>query len=90
MNGLTARYGLDLLALRPGQILAVTGAAGTLGGYVVELANADGLVVVADAAGKDEDLVRSCGADHVVRRGDDVATRLRALYPTASMSENSC
>lgn len=81
MNGLTARLTLDLLGLAPGAVLAVTGAAGAYGGYVVELAKADGLTVVADAAPADEDLVRSLGADHVVPRGDDVAERIRALVP---------
>ncbi|MDN4160003.1 NADP-dependent oxidoreductase [Nocardioides abyssi] len=81
MNGLTARHALDLMALEPGQVLAVTGAAGAFGGYVVQLAKADGLTVVADAAEKDEELVRSLGADVVVRRGEDVADRLRELYP---------
>ncbi len=33
MNGLTARRSLDQLALRPGQTLLVTGAAGCYGGY---------------------------------------------------------
>lgn len=81
MNALTARHALDLMALTPGQVLAVTGAAGAFGGYVIQLAKADGLIVVADAAEKDEELVRSFGADHVVRRGDDVADRIRALFP---------
>src|SRR5690606_4787517 len=36
MNGLTARQSLDQLALQPGQTLAVTGAAGAYGGYVVQ------------------------------------------------------
>ncbi len=81
MNGLTARRSLDLLALRPGQTIAVTGAAGAYGGYVIQLAKADGLRVVADAAEKDEALVRRLGADIVVRRGDDVAERIRAAVP---------
>ena len=34
MNGLTARLTLDLLDLKPGQTIAVTGAAGCYGGYV--------------------------------------------------------
>lgn len=80
MNG-TARHALDLMALQPGQVLAVTGAAGAFGGYVVQLAKAEGVTVVADAAEKDEELVRSLGADVVVRRGEDVADRLRELYP---------
>ena len=81
MNALTARLALDSLALRPGQVLAVTGAAGAFGGYVVQLAKADGLTVVADAAEADEELVRGLGADVVVRRGDDVAQRIRDEYP---------
>jgi NADPH:quinone reductase len=81
MNGLTARLALDRMALRPGQVLAVTGAAGAFGGYVVQLAKTEGLTVVADAAEADEDLVRHLGADVVVRRGDDVATRIRERFP---------
>lgn len=81
MNGLTARLALNRLALRPGQVLAVTGAAGAFGGYVVQLAKAEGLTVVADAADSDEQLVRGFGADVVVQRGDDIATRIRKEFP---------
>jgi NADPH:quinone reductase-like Zn-dependent oxidoreductase len=81
MNGLTARLALDTMALRPGQVLAVTGAAGAFGGYVVQLAKTEGLTVVADAAEADEELVRQLGADVVVRRGDDVAARIREQFP---------
>ena len=81
MNGLTARLALDLLALRPGQTLAVTGAAGAFGGYVVQLANSEGLRVIADASPIDTALVRALGADEVVDRGDDVADRVRAIVP---------
>ena len=81
MNGLTARRSLDLLGLKPGQVIAVTGAAGAYGGYVVQLAKAEGLRVIADASQKDEALVKSLGADIVVRRGDDVATRIRQHFP---------
>ena len=81
MNGLTARFSLDLMALQPGQVLAVTGAAGAYSGYVVQLAKADGLTVVADASEADEQLVRDLGADVVVRRGDDVAARILEHFP---------
>ena len=81
MNGLTARLGLDSMALRPGQVLAVTGAAGAFGGYTVQLAKAAGLTVVADAKPEDEELVRGLGADVVVPRGDDVAARIREQFP---------
>ncbi|KAD3514867.1 zinc-binding dehydrogenase [Arthrobacter yangruifuii] len=81
MNGLTAVQTLEKLALREGQVLAVTGAAGTLGNYLIQLAKEAGLTVVADAAEKDIHLVSALGADHVVRRGDDVAEQIRELFP---------
>jgi NADPH:quinone reductase len=81
MNGLTARRSLDLLGLQAGQTIAVTGAAGSYGGYVVQLAKADGLRVIADSSSTDEDLVRSLGADIIVRRGDDIAARIREVAP---------
>jgi NADPH:quinone reductase-like Zn-dependent oxidoreductase len=81
MNGMTARLSLDQLALERGQVIAVTGAAGSYGGYVVQLAKADGLEVIADASAVDEQLVRELGADIVVRRGDDVADQIRAVRP---------
>lgn len=81
MNGLTARQSLDQLALQPGQTLAVTGAAGCYGGYVVQLAKAQGLRVVADASAADEALVRSLGADVIVPRGDDIAAQIRRACP---------
>src|SRR4051794_14334965 len=81
MNALTARFSLDLMGLEKGSVVAVTGAAGAYGGYVVQLAKADGLTVVADASEADEGLVRGLGADVVVRRGDDVAGRIRAHVP---------
>jgi NADPH:quinone reductase len=81
MNGLTALATLDRLALKPGSVLAVTGAAGAYGGYLVALANANGIEVIADSSEQDEELVRSFGAHHVVRRSKDVADRILELRP---------
>ena len=81
MNGLTARLALDRMALRPGDVLAVTGAAGSFGGYVVQLAKAEGLTVVADASEADTALVRSLGADVVLPRGEGFAAAVRERYP---------
>ena len=81
MNGLTARLALDELALEQGQTLAVTGAAGAVGGYVVQLGKAEGLRIVADAAASDEQLVRELGADVVVRRGADFSDQVRSIVP---------
>ncbi|MGA1345409.1 MAG: NADP-dependent oxidoreductase, partial [Ilumatobacteraceae bacterium] len=81
MNGLTARLALDLLDLPAGATLAVTGAAGAFGGYMVHLGVAAGLNVIADSSDADEDLVRSLGAHEIVRRGTDVSDRIRSLHP---------
>ena len=81
MNGLTARYALDLLDLPAGSTLAVTGAAGAFGGYMVQLGVAAGLHVIADASEADDELVRSLGAHEIVRRGPDVADRIRDRHP---------
>ncbi len=81
MNALTARLVLDELAVPAGGTLAVSGAAGAFGGYVVQLAKADGLRVVADAAPQDEELIRSLGADDLVARGEGFAEEIRALFP---------
>ena len=69
MNGLTARSGLELLGLKEGDTLAVTGGAGVLASYVIPLAKEHGLRVIADAKPEDEELVKSFGADVVVPRG---------------------
>lgn len=81
LNGLTARRALDLLDLAPGQVLAVTGAAGGVGGFAIQLAKTHGLTVVADASPTDEALVSALGADAVVQRGPDVAERIRRAVP---------
>jgi NADPH2:quinone reductase len=81
MNALTARLALLEIGVPAGGTVAVTGSAGAFGGYVVQLAAADGLRVVADASEADEELVRGLGAHEVVRRGDDVAARIRELVP---------
>jgi NADPH:quinone reductase len=79
MNALTARLALDAVAVPPGGIIAVTGAAGAVGGYAVELAKSDGLTVIADAGPNDIERVRGFGADHVVERGPAVANHIRDL-----------
>ncbi|MFF3376641.1 NADP-dependent oxidoreductase [Streptomyces sp. NPDC002680] len=81
MNGLTARMALDLLELPAGATVAVTGAAGAVGGYAVQLAKADGFRVIADAAPKDELLVKELGADVVLPRGAEYPDLVRVEIP---------
>jgi NADPH:quinone reductase-like Zn-dependent oxidoreductase len=81
MNGLTALITLDALNLDAEQSLAVTGAPGAYGGYVVQLAKVAGLRVIADAGPTDHALVKQLGADLVLDRGDDVGERIRLDVP---------
>jgi NADPH:quinone reductase len=83
MNALTARLGIDGMALKPGQTLAVTGSAGALGAYVIQLAKADGLRVIADVADRpaDRELVKRLGADELITRGSGFTERMRTLAP---------
>lgn len=81
MSALTARRALDVLNLATGATIAVTGSAGAVGGYVIQLAKVDGLRVIADAAAADETLVANLGADQIVARGDGVGERIRQWWP---------
>lgn len=81
MNAMTARTALDMLGLAPGQTLAVTGSAGAVGQYAIQLATLDGLTVIGDAKPEDEALIQSFGPRHVVTRGEPMAAAVRALYP---------
>ncbi|MFO7190654.1 NADP-dependent oxidoreductase [Thermocrispum sp.] len=81
MNGLTALHALDAMNLSAGDVVAVTGAAGAVGGYVVQLAKHAGLRVVADAAENDRELVASLGADVILPRGPGFAAAVRERFP---------
>ncbi len=81
MNGLTACLVMDALELQTGQTVLVTGAAGAVGGYVIQLAKSAGLKVIADAKDSDVALVRSLGADVIVLRGEAMAAAVRQHSP---------
>lgn len=80
MNGLTVRLALDRLTLEPGQTLGVTGAAGAVGGYAVELGVSDGLRVIAVARPHDEPVVKRFGAVTFVPSSE---AAIRRLYDAA-------
>lgn len=81
LNGLTAAQALELVDLREGQTLLVTGAAGGLGGFTTQLAAGRGLRVVAVAGAADEERVRAYGAEFFVPRDAGLADAVRALVP---------
>lgn len=76
-NALTAEITLEHLALEPGQTLAVTGATGAVGGYLVELAAQRGITVIADARAAEAERVRSLGAAIVLDRDADFVQGVR-------------
>jgi NADPH:quinone reductase-like Zn-dependent oxidoreductase len=71
LNAVTASQALDHLPLRPLDTLLVTGAAGAVGGYAVELASTRGLRVVAQGQPDDEEFLRGRGATWFVSRQED-------------------
>jgi NADPH2:quinone reductase len=79
LNALTALQALRALD-NPKSVL-ITGAAGGVGGYAVELAKHLGLTVIASADKQDEELVRRLGADHFIDRTADLATEVRRIAP---------
>ncbi|MEU6982787.1 NADP-dependent oxidoreductase [Streptomyces sp. NPDC046324] len=82
LSGLTALQALDALDLPPGATLLVTGAAGAVGGYAVQLAFARGLRVLATSRENDEALVRTLGAElFVPDTADRLGEAVRALVP---------
>jgi NADPH:quinone reductase-like Zn-dependent oxidoreductase len=81
LNAATARLSLDALALAPGTTVAVTGGAGAVGGYAIQLAKADGLSVLAGAGPADDQLVRSLGADMVADSRKDAGAQIRGELP---------
>ena len=81
MNGLTARLSLDLLNLKKGNIIAVTGGPGAYGGYVIQLAKADGLTVLADSNEKDIQLLKDLGVDHIIPREKNFVEEVRKIFP---------
>ncbi|MEU4194829.1 NADP-dependent oxidoreductase [Kribbella sp. NPDC026611] len=81
LNGLTALQAIRALRLQSGQTVLVTGAAGGVGGYAVQLAKHFGMTVVASAGARDEHLVRQLGAEYFVDRAEDLAATVRRIAP---------
>ncbi|WP_371599019.1 zinc-binding dehydrogenase [Streptomyces sp. NBC_00564] len=88
LNALTAAQALDLLALEAGQSLLVTGAAGAVGAYAVQLAVQRGLAVTALAREGDEEFVRSLGAGRFVS-GEVAPGSVDAVLDAAILGEKA-
>lgn len=81
LNALTADRALDLADLRPGQTLLVTGAAGGVGGFVLELAALRGLRTIALTRRHSEQHVRTLGASEVLTSSEDLGNVVRKIVP---------
>jgi len=85
LNGLTAWAALKELALQPGQTLVIAGAAGSVGGFALELAAARGIRVIAAVSGRDREYVLGLGASDVAAREDgDIGTVVRKILPAGA------
>jgi NADPH:quinone reductase-like Zn-dependent oxidoreductase len=81
-SGLTALHLLRAAELKPGQRALVVGATGGIGMFVVQLAVAEGVEVIATATPDDVEYVLSLGASHVVDyTAGDVAEQTFSVYP---------
>ncbi len=81
LNTMTASLALDYLPLRPRDTLLVTGAAGAVGGYAVELARTQGVRIIAQGRPEDEEFLRSRGATWFVSRDEDLSEAVRRFVP---------
>ncbi len=81
LQGLTAHYLLDGSAHpRTGETILVHAGAGGVGLVLTQMAKAKGLrVITTVSSDAKETLSREAGADEVLRYGDDLADRVRAL-----------
>jgi NADPH:quinone reductase-like Zn-dependent oxidoreductase len=76
----------DTANLQSGQRILITGASGGVGSMAVQLAKAKGALVIATASGKNEDFVRSLGADEFVdytrQKFEEVVKEVDVVYDT--------
>jgi NADPH:quinone reductase-like Zn-dependent oxidoreductase len=81
MNALTGMLSLELLGLKAGQSLLVTGAAGMLGSLSVELAVLDGLNVLVNVGDDDREFLSGRGVTTFLPRAEGLEQAVRRAYP---------
>lgn len=78
--GLTARLLLEAAAVKEGDLVLVTGAAGMVGGFASQLASGRGAHVVAAVRQDDGDEARRLGAQTIVTTGPDMEAEVRGTW----------
>jgi NADPH:quinone reductase len=79
--GLTARLLVEAAAVSGGDVVLVTGAAGMVGGFAVQLARGRGAHVVAAVRERDAGQARRLGAETVVDTGTGLQAAVRGQCP---------
>src|SRR3982751_4959687 len=80
--GITAHRAVHVAGPVPGRTVLVQGGAGAVGVCAVQLAHhAGGTVIATVRSASDESTARRAGADEVVRAGEGLIERVRALAP---------
>jgi NADPH:quinone reductase-like Zn-dependent oxidoreductase len=77
----TAVAAVSAVALHPGEVVAISGAAGGVGSLAVQLARRAGARVIGIASTENASFLRSLGVEPLAY-GDDLAERLRTLVPS--------
>lgn len=77
---LTARLLVEAAAVKEGDIVIVTGAAGMVGGFASQLASGRGARVVAAVREADAEEARRLGAETVVNTGPDLEAEVRGRW----------
>ena len=80
MAGLTALFGMRVANVGPGQRVLVNGASGGVGHFAVQIATGLGAEVTGVCSGRNVELVRSLGADHVIDYTHEDFTRGAQRY----------
>jgi NADPH:quinone reductase len=78
---LTAELAVQTAGVSTDQSVLVIGAAGVVGGLVVQLAKARGANVIASVSAADSAVALELGSTHAVDRSGDVAAQVQAFYP---------
>jgi NADPH:quinone reductase len=78
--GLTARLLLEAAAVKEGDLVLVTGAAGMVGGFASQLARGRGAHVVAAVRQDPGDEARRLGAQTIVNTGPDMEAEVRGTW----------
>ena len=81
---LTARLLVEGARLSEGDVVIVTGAAGMVGGFAVQLARAQGATVIGAVRESDAEEVRGLGVEAVVGTGHDMPELVRGIQPTGA------